>query len=324
MFVGTDLVTPTAHEGVQNRFHQCTNHAHTRLLLPASFLNSHIHIGSCAWTYEDWRGAFYPQDLPQSRWLHWYARTFNAVEIDSTFYGTPKPNTVARWLGEAPPHFRFTCKAPKAITHEKRLRDCETLMEDFLAAMKPLHGHIGAVLIQLPPGFSPARDATALRDFVLALPHGWRYAIEFRHPDWHQPRFVKLLEEHNICWAWSDMSPLEEQQQPPFGFLPETADFLYVRLMGDPRTKFDGAGKRRHRYVRKLWSRDTAIESWAVRLHKQAEHVKTIYLLVSNHYEGFAPITCRAIAHHLGIEITIPDLAAPEPEREGLRQMKLL
>ncbi len=286
-------------------------------------MNTHIHIGSCAWAFDDWRGVFYPPDLPSNRWLHWYARTFSAVEIDSTFYAIPPPNNVARWLSEAPPHFRFTCKAPKLITHELRLRGCEKPLEEFLAAMEPLHRHIGAVLIQLPPGFSPARDATALRDFVLALPRGWRFAIEFRHPDWHQPRFVKLLEEHGVCWAWSDMSPLPEQKQAPFGFLPETADFLYVRLMGDPKTKFDPAGERHHRYARQLWSRSDAIESWAVRLHKQAEHIKTIYIFVNNHYEGFAPITCRVIAGRLGIEIILPELTAPEPEKQGLRQMKL-
>jgi uncharacterized protein YecE (DUF72 family) len=286
-------------------------------------LNTHIHIGSCAWAFDDWRGVFYPPDLPSNRWLHWYARTFNAVEIDSTFYAVPAANSVARWLAAAAPHFRFCCKAPKAITHENRLRNCEKPMADFLAAMQPLHGHIGAVLIQLPPGFSPARDGTALRDFVLGLPGGWRFAIEFRHPDWHQPRFVKLLEEHRICWAWSDMSPLAEQQQSPFGFLPETADFLYLRLMGDPRTKFDGTGERRHHYVRRLWSREAAIDSWAMRLRKQVEHIKTIYIFVNNHYEGFAPLTCRVIANRLGIEIILPDLAAPEPEKEGLRQMRL-
>jgi len=283
-----------------------------------------LHIGSCAWAFDDWRGAFYPADLPPNRWLAWYARAFNAVEIDSTFYATPPPATVARWLAEAPPHFRFACKVPKAITHELRLRDCEKPLADFLAAMQPLHGHIGAVLVQLPPGFAPARDATALRDFVLGLPHGWKFAIEFRHADWHQPRFAKLLEEHGVCWVWSDLSTLEDQNQAPFGFLPETADFLYVRLMGDPRTKFDGAGERLFRYRGALWSRAAAIESWAVRLHKQAERVKAIYIFVNNHYEGFAPLTCRIIAGRLGVEIVLPDFTDPEPDSKAPRQMKLL
>jgi len=192
-----------------------------------------IHIGSCAWTYDDWRGSFYPADLPHDRWLAWYARVFNAVEIDSTFYTSPPAHTVARWLAEAPPHFRFTCKAPKTITHQQRVRGCDGLLAAFLEAMQPLHAHLGPILVQLPPSFSPERDATALRDFVLALPHGWKFAIEFRHADWHQPRFVKLLEDHGVCWVWSDMTSVADQDQGPFGFLPETADYLYVRLMGD-------------------------------------------------------------------------------------------
>ena len=282
-----------------------------------------IHIGTCAWAFDDWRGSFYPADLPANRWLAWYARVFSSVEIDSTFYASPPPHTVARWLAEAPPHFRFACKAPKTITHQQRLRDCEGLLGQFLEAMKPLHAHMGPVLIQLPPSFAPDRDATALRDFVLALPHGWRFAIEFRHADWHQPRFAKLLEDHGVCWVWGDLSPLAEQNQAPFGFLPETADFLYVRLMGDPRTKFDGAGERVHRYRAGLWSRAAAIESWAVRLHKQAEHIKTIYIFANNHYEGFAPLTCRQIAGRLGVEIILPPLADPDMETKGPRQMKL-
>ncbi len=283
-----------------------------------------IHIGSCAWTFEDWRGSFYPADLPASRWLAWYARVFNAVEIDSTFYASPPTHTVARWLAEAPPHFRFTCKAPKTITHERRLRGCDGLLADFLEAMQPLHGHLGPILVQLPPSFAPERDATALRDFVLGLPHGWRFAIEFRHADWHQPRFARLLEDHGVCWAWSDMTALADQDKAPFGFLPETADFLYVRLMGDQRTKYGAGGNRLVRYKERLWPRAAAIESWAVRLHKQVEHVKAIYIFCNNHYEGFAPVTCRELAARLGLDITLPATAITEPEAKGPRQMKLL
>jgi uncharacterized protein YecE (DUF72 family) len=287
-------------------------------------LNNHFHIGSCAWSFEDWRGSFYPADLPAGRWLGWYAHVFNAVEIDATFYANPPATTVGRWLAEAPAHFRFTCKAPKAITHELRLRDCDGVLGEFLETMQPLHGHIGAILFQMPPSFTPERDSTALRDFVLGLPHGWRYAIEFRDADWHRPHFVKLLEDHNVCWAWNDMTSVEDQDQAPFGFLPETADFRYVRLMGDPRTKYGAEGERVFAYGKVLWSREQAIESWAVRLHKQAEHVKAVYVMCNNHYEGFAPETCRRIAERLGVGITLPDVGMEERVEKGPRQMKLL
>jgi len=285
---------------------------------------SPIHIGSCAWTSEDWRGSFYPADLPASRWLAWYARVFNAVEIDSTFYASPPAHAIAHWLAETPAHFRFTCTAPRTITHQFRLRGCEAVLADFLAAMQPLHGRLGPILIQLPPSFAPPTDATALRDFVLALPRGWRFAIEFRHADWHQPRFVKLLEEHGVCWAWSDRTPVADQDQAPFGFLPETADFLYVRLMGDLQARNEAGGEHAFRYKEVLWSRAAAIESWAVRLHKQAEHVKNIYILCGNHYEGFAPVTCRQLGARLGLDFTLPPTAVPESAPSGPRQMKLL
>jgi uncharacterized protein YecE (DUF72 family) len=301
-----------------------------RLLLNTT----HFHIGSCAWTYEDWRGVFYPGDLPTSQWLGWYARVFNAVEIDSTFYSSPPASTIAKWLGEAPAHFRFTCKAPKVITHQLKLRNCEEPLAEFLETMRPLHGHLGAILVQLPPSFSPERDGTALRDFVLGLPHGWRFAIEFRHADWHQPRFAKLLEEHGVCWVWNDTTTIAEQNQGPFGFLPETADFLYVRLMGDLRTKYGAGGRRVFKYKEVMWSRAAAIDSWAVRLLKhaneQTEHAKGIYVMCSNHYEGYAPATCRELGKRVGVEIALPEMGA-EAEMDGKgtktkrpRQMKLL
>jgi uncharacterized protein YecE (DUF72 family) len=228
---------------------------------------------------------------------------------------------VARWLGEAPAHFRFVCKAPKKITHELKLRECEAVLGEFLEAMRPLQGHLGAILFQMPPAFSPARDGTALREFVLGLPHGWRFAIEFRDADWHQPRFVKLLEDHGVCWAWNDLTSVAAQDEAPFGILPETADFLYVRLMGDLRTKYGPGGKRLHQYKAVQWSRAVALESWAVRLQKQAERVKGIYVMCSNHYEGFAPETCRRLGEKLGLEMTLPGV---EAEAKGPGQMKLL
>ncbi len=287
-------------------------------------MNAHIHIGSCAWTYDDWRGPFYPADLPASRWLAHYAHIFNAVEIDSTFYANPTANAVAHWLAETPPQFRFTCKVPKQITHQLRLRQCQKQLEDFLEAIQPLHPRLGAILVQLPPSFSPERDSTALREFILALPHGWKFAVEFRHADWHQPRFAKLFEDHGVCWAWSDTTTLPDQDQAPFGFLPETADFLYVRLMGDLKNKYGAGGQRIFKYREVMWSRALAIESWAVRLHKQAEHVKNIYVLCSNHYEGFAPATCRTLGARLGLDFDLPAAATPEPAAKGPRQMKLL
>jgi uncharacterized protein YecE (DUF72 family) len=280
-----------------------------------------IHIGSCGWNYQDWRGSFYPTDLPRERWLAWYARVFHAVEIDSTFFGSPSAGTVARWLSAAPAHFRFTCKAPRLITHGLRLRGCEQAMESFLETMHPLRGRLGAVLVQLPRSFAPERDGAALRDFVRGLPGGWRFAVEFQHPEWHQPRFAKLLEDHGVCWAWTDTTTLREQFQGPFGFLPETADFLYLRLVGDWRTRCGADGKPKHHYRERLWSRSSAIADWALRLRKQ--DAKNLYVMCGNHFEGYAPATCRDLGAHLGQAFTLQAPAA-QPLPGHPRQLQLL
>jgi uncharacterized protein YecE (DUF72 family) len=282
----------------------------------------HFHIGTIAWAYEDWRGVFYPTDLPSNRWLGWYAKGLNAVEIDSTFYAVPPAQTVGRWLGEAPAHFRFTCKAPKEITHVARLRNCEGALEDFLARMEPLQSRLGAVLFQMPPGFSPEADGLALRDFVRALPGGWRFAIEFRDAAWHQPRFVKLLEDRGVCWVWNDTSTVQAQDDGPFGLLPETADFLYVRLLGDIQRKYGADGKRLHTYQKLMWPRGMALESWAVRLQKAEQH--HVYVMCANHYEGYAPESCRRLGEKLGVEIALPALVTEENANGRARQLELL
>ena len=168
-----------------------------------------IRIGACAWSFEDWREIFYPRDLPESRWLEFYARYFPTVEIDSTFYAAPGADAVRRWLDLTPSHFRFSCKLPREITHQCKLRDCSAELSGFLRAIEPLAPKLHIILIQLPPSFLPKEGKVPLRSFVEQLPRDFRFAIEFRHPGWHRPQFIHLLEKHRICWVWADTSPLE-------------------------------------------------------------------------------------------------------------------
>ena len=97
-----------------------------------------IRIGTCAWSFEEWSGSLYPPDLPQNRWLEFYARYFPAVEIDSTFYSAPAEEVAQRWVEMTPPHFRFTCKLPREITHHRHLRDCSAELKTFLHLLEPL------------------------------------------------------------------------------------------------------------------------------------------------------------------------------------------
>ena len=281
-----------------------------------------IKIGTCAWSFEDWRGVFYPPLLPANRWLEFYARHFNAVEVDSTFYHTPAPHVATHWFEVTPPDFTFTCKLPREITHDRKLRESADLVRDFLEAITPLRAKLGGVLIQLPPYFSVKHDESALREFVRALPSDWPFALEFRKSEWHLPRVAHFLEEHRVGWVWSDLTSLDRQAEGAFGFLPETVDFAYVRLMGDLDTKYRGDGSTVHHYRSLAWPRDASLSHWAARIRELLPRVRRVFVLGNNHFEGFAPQTCARIAERLGIPIRLPD-AGDEPDA-GDRQMKLL
>jgi uncharacterized protein YecE (DUF72 family) len=264
-----------------------------------------VRIGACAWTFGDWCGPFYPAHLPQSRWLEFYARYFPAVEVDSTFYGPPAEQTALRWVEMTPATFRFACKLPREITHACKLRDCSAELSGFLRALEPLAAKLRVILIQLPPSFTPRDGKTALRAFLKQLPRDFRFAIEFRHPGWHRPNIIRLLETYRICWVWADTSPLNERNLAPFEFLPRTTDFLYLRLLGDYATKYNRAGEHLHRYGKLLWKREAALESWSLKIDRHLSEVRNVWAFVGNHFEGFAPETAQRLANRLGFDLPL-------------------
>jgi uncharacterized protein YecE (DUF72 family) len=265
-----------------------------------------IRIGSCAWSFEDWRDVFYPHDLPESHWLEFYAEYFPAVEVDTTFHAVPAQDTVRRWAEITPANFRFTCKLPRQITHICRLRDCGAEVNSFLKAIEPLGPKLQVVLIQLPPSLTPADGKQALRKFLMQLSRDFRFAIEFRHPGWHRPQFIRLVEKYRICWVWADTTPLNERNLAPFEFLPCTTDFLYLRLLGDHATKYDVDGSHIHRYEKLLWKREAALESWSLKIQRHLADVRSVWAFAGNHFEGFAPETCQRLAERLGFTLPLP------------------
>jgi uncharacterized protein YecE (DUF72 family) len=265
-----------------------------------------IRLGTCAWSFEEWRGSFYPADLPPARWLEFYARFFPAVEIDSTFYHAPSDATVRRWMDTTPATFRFSCKLPREITHERGLRDSREALVAFLRAVEPLAPKLHVILIQLPASFAPKEGGSALRTFLAQLPRDFRFAIEFRHPGWHRPQNIRLIEKHRVCWVWADTSPLNERNLAPFEFLPDTTDFLYLRLLGDYSTKYDPDGQHLHRYGKLLWKREAALESWALKIERHLNDTRSVWGFVNNHFEGFSPETCQRLANRLGFELALP------------------
>src|SRR4029077_6951301 len=104
-----------------------------------------------------------------------------------------------------------------------KLRDSREMLETFLEGIEPMREKLGCVLVQMPPTFAPETDETALRQFVMALPKRFRFALEFRHPGWHMPRIIQFLQENGVAWVWTDVSSLDDQNEGPFEFVPLTA-----------------------------------------------------------------------------------------------------
>lgn len=281
-----------------------------------------IRIGTCAWSYDDWRGAFYPEHLPPAERLPFYARHFPTVEVDSTFYHPPAPHVSAHWAEVTPDGFRFSPKLPREITHDRKLREWQEPLSAFLGGIKPLGRKLGVVLIQLPPYFEPKHDEHALRDFIRHLPRDVRFAVEFRDPAWHLPRIAHLLEEHHVCWAWNDITTLDHAGEAAFGFWPQTTDFLYLRLLGDLDSKYHPqTGKRVHEYNKLMWRRDAALTNWVEKLRSSLQHVRHAFVYCANHYEGLSPATAVRLGQKLGLRLELPtseELRGNDPNQLAL------
>jgi len=150
-----------------------------------------IHIGTSGWSYPGWRGRFYPPEIKPPDWLEYYAARFDTVEINMTFYRSPKPEILQGWAERTPPDFLFTLKANRQITHLKKLRGVEHDLEHLAFLARQLRGKAGCLLYQLPP--SLGKDLELLGSFLKMLPPGFRQVIEFRHPSWYDPAVYEVM-----------------------------------------------------------------------------------------------------------------------------------
>jgi uncharacterized protein YecE (DUF72 family) len=168
---------------------------------------TNLYSGTSGWAYPTWKPGFYPAALPQKQFLPFYASRMNTVEVNYTFRTLPTPKILETWLGNTPPHFRFSFKAPQRITHFNRLRDCELVLEQFLVSIEPVRdqGKMALILFQLPPSFKA--DLDRLNAF-LALPQlqSRNIAFEFRHESWFTQTVYDRLSAANaaLCVAESD------------------------------------------------------------------------------------------------------------------------
>ena len=236
-----------------------------------------IRVGCSGWQYADWRDRFYPKGLPQRRWLEHYARTFDTVEVNATFYRLAKPDAVAQWLEPTPADFVFAVKGSQYLTHMKRLLDRDRGLERFYASIAPLveSPKLGPVLWQLPPNFR--RDDDRLDAWLSALRRfsGRRHAVEFRDASWFVPEVYGILHAHGAALAIGD--------DPRRVAVPHvvTAEWTFVRF-------HHGHRGRRGNYS------DSELEEWAARVRDLATHGE-VYAYFNNDWEGFAVANARRL-----------------------------
>ena len=259
-------------------------------------MSTRIRLGTQGWNYDAWVAPFYPVGTRPADYLTVYARAFDTVEVDSTFYAIPPVKTIRGWDARTPDGFTFALKLPQEITHERRLRDCADVAEEFFDRARELGKKLGPVLIQLGPDFGPA-ELPALANLLPTLPRDIKFAVEFRQRGWITEGLIALLAEHGVALTLSDARWIPRKQMLALAGRP-TADFIYVRWMGGNRDIVD--------YSRIQIDRSSELEQWAGVLATLAKvHVK-VYGYVNNHFAGHSPQSVRELQTMLGQMPTQP------------------
>ena len=235
-----------------------------------------LYLGTSGWSYADWEGTLYPEALPSASRLAEYVKRFATVEIDSTFYGTPRRSTVQNWREVAPDGFLFAVKVPQEVTHERNLVDARSEAEGFVNTMQALEDKLGPLLLQLPPSFT-VEGMGVLEDFLEDLPQGPRYAVEVRHRSWLGSDLPEMLGEHGVALTLIDYPRMPRMEEA-------TADFSYIRWLGDRREFPEG-----HTHLKK--DRDDDLLWWSELVDRLLEEGRTVFAYANNHYQNHSPST---------------------------------
>ncbi|HZO21653.1 MAG TPA: DUF72 domain-containing protein [Steroidobacteraceae bacterium] len=231
-----------------------------------------IWVGTSGYNYPEWKGSFYPQKLPTAKMLSFYAERFASVEINYTFYRMPNEKILAGWSEETPERFRLTLKAPKRITHDARLRDCEENLSYFLRVAGTLGPKLGALLFQLPPYFK--KDLPRFDAFLQLLPPELCAAFEFRHASWLDEEVYARLKSRNLALCVADGEKVDTPVEP-------TADYAYFRLRDEGYTADD-------------------ILRWARVIREQAARCREVYVYFKHEEAGKGPAFARLLLAGLG------------------------
>lgn len=204
-------------------------------------------VGCSGWAYRDWRGPVYPEDAPQRSWFEHYARRFDTVELNNTFYRLPPPAQVERWRDQAPPGFCYAVKVGRYGTHRKKLRDADQWLARHLERVELLGDALGPNLVQLPPNWR--RDAARLDSFLEVAPRHVRWAVEVRHESWLHDEVLDVLARHGAALCVHDLLPGHPWVR--------TTDWAYVRFHGTDAPGHPYAGSYGGRRLRPVAERLT-------------------------------------------------------------------
>jgi len=224
------------------------------------------HVGTSGWQYKHWKRVFYPHDLKSPDWLAYYARHFDCVEVGSSFYGMPSSDAIAKWCDCVPSDFIFSVKAPRRMTHFKKLKNCEAELGDFFRRLGGFGDHLGPVLFQLPARWRC--NLRRLENFLDNVPSGPRLVFEFRDPSWHNNEVYGLLKSRSVAFCIFDIDGFTAP-------LIADGDLVYVRLHG-PSTAYASN------------YRAPRLRLWVDHARGWNRKAKEVFLLFDNDEKGYA------------------------------------
>ncbi len=254
--------------------------------MPSKKKQAEVYLGTQGFSFDDWVGPFYPPGTPKTAFLEHYAQQLRTVEIDSTFYGSPRLNVVRGWRERTPEGFKFSAKFPQLITHEKKLEGADGDASAFVGVMDELGSKLGVLALQFAYDFGPDHF-DQLDEFLGGLPPGHRYAVEVRNRKWLNEDFTAMLKRRGAALILQDL-----HYMPKLDWI--TADFTYVRWLGRRADieKFD----------RIQIDRSKEQTAWAERVQGFLDRGVEVWGYFNNHWAGHSPASVRQFAALLGRE----------------------